>query len=475
MKRLDFGRLQPRLAAVQKRLQARAVLAVTLESAQVTVDVVRRESGASRAVQSFTLPLGAEAVVAAPEKAGVQLLEQLTALNIRERRCVVCLPPGWALTTSTDLPAVSPEDLRGYLELRAEREFPVPVSDLRLAHCAYALPDGTRRATLTGVPAKRVEAVSRMLETAGCRAVSMSLGLDPLLPPPGQAGTMHFLANGNHVDLVIAAGGGIAALRCLNNHAAEGAAFDAATFSREVRITLGSLPDAVRQQVREAHFGGAQPAAEILRREVEGPLQRFGIASRAEESAVTNRAAVKAADLYLGEEPAAFEFIERETPRWQALFQRFDSRRRRLAVGAAGALLVLPLLVFLGRSRYESGLEREWDGMRKNVAELETVQQKIRQFRPWFEPAPQSLQVLEGLFSAFPEPGDVWAKSIQLGEAGKVTCAGFARNQAALEGFLDRLRSRPDVAGLTVPQVRGVPPALQFTIIYTWEGSNNAR
>jgi Tfp pilus assembly protein PilN len=106
--------------------------------------------------------------------------------------------------------------------------------------------------------------------------------------------------------------------------------------------------------------------------------------------------------------------------------------------------------------------------MRKNVGELEGLQQKLRQFRQWFDPAPQSVQALEAVAAAFPEQGDVWAKSIQLGEGSKVTCSGFARNQAGFDALRDRLRSRSDVTGLQVQQVRGENP-VQFSVTYKWE------
>jgi hypothetical protein len=170
-------------------------------------------------------------------------------------------------------------------------------------------------------------------------------------------------------------------------------------------------------------------------------------------------------------QPVAFEFVAPEIPRWQTLLQRFDSRRRRWIVGGAILFLVLPLLVFIVRARIESGLAAEWKAMQKNVAELESFQQKIRQFRPWFESAPQSVQILEGVTSAFPEQGDVWAKRVQISEGAKVTCEGFARNQPALMGFLDRLRGRPDVAMLQVQQVRGENP-VQFSVTYKWEPQN---
>ena len=106
--------------------------------------------------------------------------------------------------------------------------------------------------------------------------------------------------------------------------------------------------------------------------------------------------------------------------------------------------------------------------MRRKVADLEALQGRIRQFRPWFEPAPQSLQIVEGLAAAFPDQGDVWAKNVQVVDGTKVTCTGFARSQSALLAWFDRLRARPDVTGLRVEQVRGENP-IQFSVAYKWE------
>ena len=105
--------------------------------------------------------------------------------------------------------------------------------------------------------------------------------------------------------------------------------------------------------------------------------------------------------------------------------------------------------------------------MRRNVADLESVQQNIRRFRPWFDSAPLNLQVLESLTSAFPEQGEVWAKNVQIGEDFKVTCNAFAQNQSALNAMLDRLRKRPDVSAVQVQSVRGEKP-VQFSFTFKW-------
>lgn len=462
------------LAELKKRFQIRTVLAVTLESGRVTVDLVRREENTSRTVSSFALPVGAEAVLADPERAGQRLAAELESAGVRERRCVVCIPAGWAMTTSTEVPGIAEEDLRAFLELRAEREFPVPVADLRLAHCAYTLPDGKACATLAAVPAKRMEAIERMLAVAECSMVSMSLGLDGCLPRSGAPAALHFLANGNHVDVVIAAGGGIAAVRSLPAVAnSETAAFDALGFSREIRITLGRLPEALRQEVREARFGGTAAPAETLCREMRPHLSRMGIDSRLDATPGGDAAALEAAGQHLRQQPVAFEFLTPEVSRWQTMARQFDDRRRRWLALTVLAALILPIIVFIVRSRMESGLTAEWAGMSRKVSDVEKLQTRIRLFRPWFDPTPQSLHVLEALDSAFPEQGDVWAKSIQITDGAKINFVGFARNQGAMGAFLTRLRAHADVSTVQVQTQRGENP-IQFTMTYRW-GPNDIK
>jgi hypothetical protein len=149
------------------------------------------------------------------------------------------------------------------------------------------------------------------------------------------------------------------------------------------------------------------------------------------------------------------------------VLRQLDDKRRRWIVLAAVAAIVLPVLTYFIRSRIESSLASEWKAMAGNVAELEALQGRIRQFRPWFEPAPQALAMIEGLTSAFPEGGDVWAKSVQFTDGSKVTCAGFAKSQAALMSTLERLRKRADVSDVQVQQMRGDNP-LQFSFTYKW-------
>ncbi len=464
----------PDLEKLRKRLQPQSALALTIEPAQIVVGLVRLGNGPTP--PSISIPIAADDLVRNPEKAGKELAAALFAAGIRERRVVVCVPASWALTTSADLPEVSPEDLRGYFELRAEGEF--AISDLRLAHSAYTLADGTKRATLAAVSAKRLGAVETMLGTAGCRPLSISLALEGCLA--NDRPRLHFLMREDHVDLVITACDGIAALRSVASPINSELPDRLELFMREIRVTLGRLPESLRKSATQARFCGDVAATLALRSQIQENLQRLGIQC-VDDLAPSNPAIECACRRLRSEpdgrwsepdwrrsEPVPFEFVAAEARRWSAMLERFNTRQGRHIALAAFALVLVPLLAFMIQAWRENSLENQWNGMKNSVAAITAQQQKIHQFRQWFEPAPHSLQIFERLIAAFPEGGEVWSKSVQIDAGSKVTCTGFARSEQARMGLLDRLRKQPGVTELKTLQVRGDNP-IQFSITYKWD------
>jgi hypothetical protein len=450
--------------------RAPGALALSVESDRIEVAWLRRENGGSRLDQSLTLNSGASAILEDPQRIGRELGSALVAAGIQERRCVVCLPPGWALVTTTEHPAVTGEDLQSYFELCAERAFPTPLAELHLAHSSYQLPDGRRGATLAALSAKRMNALKQMLAAAGCRTVSISLGLDRCLPETESTamGAMHFLANGQHVDVVIAAGGGIVSLRSLPLVPANAKArtsFDVEGIGREIRLTLGRLPGDIRGQIHQARFAGPASSAGELFEGTREPLGRLGIRSVAPDLDAPG-AAVAAARRHLSGEPLPFEFVPPAEHRWQLVLKRFDTQRRRWLLLAGFGLIVLPILAFSVRSQQERRLDAEWTRIQPVVTELESVQANIRLFRPWFDPTPRSLHILEGLAAAFPDTGDVWAKTIEIRDGSRVACAGLTRDQATWMAFQERVRAGTEFRNVQVQQVRGEP--VQFAFTFTW-------
>ena len=461
------------LAQLIKRFQPQSALALSLEPERLTVSLVRLENKECRTTSVCFLPIGAEAILKNPARAGAELIAALNAAGVRERRCVLNVPQSWALTASADLPEVSSEDLRGYFELRAEREFSSSASDLKLAYCPYSLPDGKKRATLAAIPIKRMEAIEEMLNAAGCRTLSISLGMDSFLSETRPL--LHFAAEDGQTDLVVSTGNGIAALRTLSGSSSSGeAALDTTVFLREIRITMGRIPESIRQDLQHARFHGT--LAKALRGQIHDDLKRLGIESETVDATSKSvGTAALSADLYLRNQPVAFEYVVAEPNRWLATFERLNTLRGRQIALAAIAIILLPLLIFLVRAHRESSLNAEWDGMKNSVAELEAIQQKTRQFRPWFEPTPQSLQILQTLIAAFPEKGEVWTKSVQIKGASdgtnKVVCSGFARNQPALMAMMDRLLKTPGVTALSQRTLGNNP--VQFTATYLWKPRND--
>jgi hypothetical protein len=475
------------LTELRSRWRIPAVLAVTVESGRVAVDHVRRENGGSRILRSLSLACGADRLLEDPARAGHELAQLFESEGVTERRCVVCLPAGWALSTTTDLPAVAAEDLRGFLELRAEREFPMAAAELALAHSAYTMPGGEPKATLAAVPLKRLDAVRRMLETAGCRVLSISLAVDPALADARDAsgGSVNILLNGNHVDLIVTAGGGVVAMRTVGvaGGQGEGGLAPGHALGRELRITLGRLPETLRRNVGKARFIGTREKAEALLESSQPYLHRLGLqgivpsargvgTAQVGGTEVRPGVAVEAAGRHLQGQPVLFEFVAREISPVHVFLRRFDTRRHRWLVAIGLVVLVLPAVLVGARSHVEGRLQAEWKAMSGKVGELEILQAKVRQFRPWFGSSSPSLAILEGLVSAFPATGEVWAKSVEIQEGTRVTCSGFARNQGAWMEFYKGLQGRAGVGELQVQSVRGEDP-VQFSFSYRWEDSHD--
>ena len=237
--------------------------------------------------------------------------------------------------------------------------------------------------------------------------------------------------------------------------------FDAAAFYREVRITLGRLPEPIRQQVREAHFGGTPASAKRLRDATSDQLLQLGIESAGgtDATAANGGAAVKAAQCYLQKKPVAFEFVVPEVKQWEVMLQRMDLKGRQRMIVIIAAVILLPLLRIFIRGEMESYYQGRWDRMKANVTELDALAAiKSAMFHPWFQGAPVTVQMIDGLVSVFPEQGDVWAKSIIINADGKVSLTGLRKKPARRSMALnDRLRAHPGVTDWS-PRVSAADP-----------------
>ena len=332
----------------RKRKRLTSVLGLALDGSRLTGVVLRRTNGSLQQQRTFSVALTLDPLTAAPELVGREIRNQLDAAEVRERHCVVAVPLKWVLTMPTELPPLAEADVAGLLQMEAERGFPCDVATLRLAESRCALPGGRQYVNLAGISNTQLEALELVLAAAKLKPVSFSLGICAL-QPPGQDqsdGVLALKIGESHVGLQITAGGGVAALRALEGAVAEEGGrrrLDTELVARETRITLGQLPDGLRQAVKRIRVFGPRDLALPLADEMELRFEpmglgvdtvsayapdEFGVELPAEAS--VSPAFSVAARALTGQKPA-FEFLPPKPTTLEALVRKYSSGKLRTA------------------------------------------------------------------------------------------------------------------------------------------------
>ncbi len=469
-----------------KRKKLTSLLGLSLDGSRLEGVVLKRNNGSLQQSQAFAVTLSLDPLTAAPELVGREIRNQLDAAGVRERYCVVAVPVKWALTAHTELPKMAEADAESLLQLEAERGFPSDPSTLRLSNSSCRLPGDKQLVTMAGIANGQLATLEQVLAAAKLKPVSFGFGLAALQPPGGgtpNPGVLALAIGESQVSLQITSGGGVAALRAL-----EGAIENESgrrtlqpdLVGREARITLGQLPDGLRESVKSVRIFGPRDLAQPLADEMELRFEPLGLSVEIVAAYAPNEfgvtlppdaslsAAFSLAARWLTGQPPEFEFLPPKPTAWQQLNKRYASGKLRTA-GAVGAAVGLVVGGLLAYQQYQlMSLRSQWSKMSAEVRELENFQAQIRQYRPWFDDSFRSLSILRQVTTAFPEDGVVTAKMVEIRAGGVVSCSGNARDNAALLGMLSRLRGADHVADLKVDQIRG-KSLMQFTFDFHWK------
>ena len=108
--------------------------------------------------------------------------------------------------------------------------------------------------------------------------------------------------------------------------------------------------------------------------------------------------------------------------------------------------------------------------MALQVKELDTVQDRIREFRPWYDASFHNLTIIKRITECFPDNGSVTARSVEIHgiTSSTVSISGTARDNPSLLRTIEALRKIKEVQGLKIEQIRGKTPA-QFTFTFRWK------
>lgn len=480
--KLDLARLASRRAQPRTSL-----LALAFDGSQLEGVELRRTNGAVEPRHHFRVSLSLDLLTNEPELVGREIRKHLDAAGVRERRCVVGLPLNWALTLMTALPDLPEADVQSLLLIEAERGFPYSLDALLVAQSRGVRPGQAGWAMQVAIPREHVARLEAVLQAAQLRPVGLSLGIVALQPPeadPAQ-GVLALVPGESSLGVAVSLGGGLVALRTIEGaFELEGSArqFQVAHVLRELRITLGQLAPELAEAVRWVRvFGQSETAAEIaealaphlpglglsLERVQRYPPETFSL--RVPPGTPVSPA-LSLGMRYLTDRGTGLEFLPPKVSPWQQFVARYSSRKLVWVGGAAGAVAGIIALAFLIQQWQLTYWQSKWSGMKARVAELETVQQQIKRFRPWFDESFRSLSILKRLTEAFPEDGAVTARSVEIREAATITCSGTARDHQALLRTLDSLRAMKEVSAVKVEQMRGQVP-MQFTFNFRWNES----
>jgi Tfp pilus assembly protein PilN len=463
----------------RKRKRLASLLGLTLDGSKLEGVVLRRTNGSLQLLQSFSVTLTLDPLTGAPELVGREIRNQLDAAGVRERNCIVGVPLKWVLMAQTELPQLAEADAESLLQIEAEKNFHSDVSTLRLDDSRCALPAGKQFVTLVGISNSQISALEQILAAAKLKPVGFSLGLSALQSPGAENsnGVLALAVGESNVGLQIIAGGGIAALRALEGAVEnEGArrTLNAGLVARETRVTLGQLPAELRATVKRIRIFGARDLAQPLADEMElrfGPMGlrvevvsayapgEFGAQLPLEASLSM---AFSLAARRLMDQAAPFEFLLPKPTLLQQFSAKYSSGKlKTVSAIAAGALLIVCGLFGVQEIKLML-LRSQWSKMSAKVTELDGLQQNIRQYRDWFDDSFINLDVMRQLTLAFPENGDVTAKTVEIRDDNLVTCSGTARSQAALLNMIKQLSQEKGVTKVTLGPIRGKAP-MQFT------------
>ncbi len=467
-----------------KKKRVSSILGLSLDGSRLEGVVVRRTNGSVTVQKSLNVSLSLDPLTNDPELAGQEIRNHLEKAGIRERTCAVCLPPSWALTLQTKVPDLPEADLASLVQLEAERGFPYSPENLLISSSRVRASAGDHYVTQIAVPREHALQLERVLKAAKLAPIAFSLGMAEL-QPPGKASSEGMLAlhvGESAIHLQISIGGGVAALRVL-----EGALeiesghkrLNSDVLAREVRITLGQLPDDLRASVRLVKVFGSgdlpQQVADQLRSRLEPTGLKVKLVAANAPEDFTVKTPVEApvspafslATRIVSEPAAQFNFLPPKVKAWQQFTARHSSRK---VVWAAAAAIILILLVggaFAYQQYTVSSAETRWSKLAPAVTNLENLQFQIRRFRPWFDDSKKNLNIMFRVTEAFPQDPYVVAKTIEIREMSNVSCSGTARDNQALLRALDALRTVPEISDLKVDSIRGKSP-LQFTFNFHW-------
>ena len=443
----------------------RSLLGMAVEGRQLTFVPARREEPIDWSAK-LRLTLSEDPLKGPPELLGREIREGLDRQEIRETNCLVCLPPERFMTLPIPTPELADDDLDSFLTLQAENAFPFSGEELRLAWHNWKAPDGERFTLLAATARESLNQIEALLQHAGLRPAGLALGLAPDATPDAARPELILDVRPDRIVCRV----GFAIVRSLETvFPGDGAAPEPVcqSLGRELRITLGQLSGAWRESLTAATVYHRNELPEAWSRALSRELGALDLKT----TFLTGEHPALAAALNerLEGRATTLDFLPPKRSVWEKLVEKTASRRNVWIGGGGGSVLLLSLCLFLFQGWQLNSLENRWEGMAEKVQTLETLQQQIRRFEPWYDDSPRSLLILRQLATLFPKEGDIWLSSLIIKDNRQVICTGSARSNDDILALTERLREAENVSEVALPSTSGET----FRLNFVWQPSKS--
>lgn len=465
--------------AGRKSQKHASLLGITFEGGAMMAIELRRREERCETGAILRETLSQDVLSGNPELLGAEIRKILEDADVREKRCVLSLPLSWVYIIHQDIPEALPEpDIENYITLQMEKKLPFSPEDVVVSSIHFEAAPAGRRAVITAVPVQHVRTLEKIMKAARLHMAGMTLGVAALADGDAGGFGVTFFAHQDGMDMVIGRGGKVYYVRSFPGAVSlekEEPFVDAEMIIREMRITLGRLPEEIRSGMKSYRILGETRLVDIIKKELNPLLSRMGLQFENKKQIIhgtdisgmaSPQTCAAAMNALLGR-PNHFEFLPPAVGRLEKMLGRFSSRRLFWLAAAGAALFLLAAFVFGIQAFILGRYERKWSAMEPDVRRVTMLQDKIRKYRPWHDDVIQSLSILREITKAFPEEGSIWVKSVEIRGMASLQMSGEAKSEKAWLAMLAKLRGNKAIGNLKVSQVKKGDGMLQFTISFS--------
>jgi hypothetical protein len=465
--------------------KASSILGLALDGNRLEAVVVRRSVTGLQVKESLVTPLALSPLGGDPALVGREIRNHLDQAGVRERRCVVCIPAAWVLTMQTKLPELSDADADSFLQLEAERGFPSGYENLHIVSSRSKAAAGEQFATLIAVPRNHLDTLEKALKAAQLKPASFVLGIAALESGEKEASALALALGSNGMELGAVSGGGLVAIRSLDGVIETAGAqrhADSELVAREIRITLGQMPQPLAEGMRSVKIFARGELARQFTQDISPRLQAMGLraemmdrASGADFSTALpsevalSPALAAAANHVKGLESGPELLPPKVHPLQEWMAKRVASKKLGWAGLAAAGAAACVGGIFIYQQIQLTYWQNEKAAKDIEAKDARAAQDQIKKYAAWYDESFRALNILKTLAEAFPQDSSVTAKSVQIRNLSEVTCAGVARDSRSYVRVVDALSQSPGVKEVATVDQRGN----QFTFKFQWEGNSD--